>query len=49
MSPSSQEARTPVTIHPDTLIAHVQMFAGEIGERNTFRPQALRRAAAYIE
>jgi len=49
MSPSSQEAKAPVTIHPDTLIAHVQMFAGEIGERNTFRPQALRRAAAYIE
>jgi len=27
----------------------VQVLAGEIGERNTFRPQALRRAAAYIE
>jgi len=31
------------------LRAHVQVLAGEIGERNTFRPQALRRAAAYIE
>jgi hypothetical protein len=49
LSPSTQEARAPVTIRPDTLIAHVQMFAGEIGERNTFRPQALRRAAAFIE
>ncbi len=27
----------------------MQVLAGEIGERNTFRPQALRRAAAYIE
>lgn len=49
MSSSSQEARAPVTSHPDRLTAHVQMLAGEIGERNTFRPQALRRAAAYIE
>src|SRR2546428_5545973 len=49
MSTSSQEARAPVTIPTDTLRAHVQVLAGEIGERNTFRPQALRRAAAYIE
>jgi len=49
MSPSSQEAWTPVTIPPDALRAHVQALAGEIGERNTFRPQALRRAADYIE
>ena len=38
-----------MTIPTDTLRAHVQVLAGEIGERNTFRPQALRRAAAYIE
>jgi len=48
-SPSSQEARTPVTTPPDMLRAHVQVLAGEIGERNTFRPQTLRSAAAYIE
>src|SRR5207302_4632834 len=42
-------ARTPVTAPPDMVRAHVQALAGEIGERNTFRPQALRRAAAYIE
>ncbi len=49
MSPSSQEARATVTSPPDALRAHVQVLAGEIGERNTFRPHALRRAAAYIE
>jgi hypothetical protein len=30
------------------LAAHVDMLAGEIGERNVFRPEALGRAAAYI-
>src|SRR3989475_11928376 len=30
-------------------MSHFQGRAGEIAERNTFRPEALRRAAAYIE
>jgi Zn-dependent M28 family amino/carboxypeptidase len=32
----------------DTLRAHVQMLAGEIGERNVFRPSALRATADCI-
>lgn len=28
---------------------HIEQLAGEIGERNVFRPQALRQAASYIE
>ncbi len=31
------------------LRAHVEQLAGEIGERNVFAPEALERAAAYIE
>ncbi len=31
------------------LRAHVEQLAGEIGERNVFAPEALKRAAAYIE
>lgn len=31
------------------LMRHVQMLAGEIGERNVFRPAALEAAARYIE
>jgi Zn-dependent M28 family amino/carboxypeptidase len=31
------------------LKTHVQTLAGEIGERNVFRPRALRRAEGYIE
>ena len=31
------------------LRAHVKRLAGEIGERNTFRHQALQAAAEYIE
>ena len=31
------------------LRTHVQRLAGDIGERNMFHPQALSRAAAYIE
>ncbi len=31
------------------LRTHVRALAGEIGERNVFAPQALQRAAAYIE
>src|SRR5438093_11272167 len=33
MSPYSQEAKAPVTIHPDTLVAHAHMLAGDIGRR----------------
>ena len=32
-----------------SLRTHVEQLAGEIGERNIFRPQALRAAASYIE
>ncbi len=32
----------------DRLAAHVQMLAGDIGERNVFKPDAYRRAADYI-
>jgi Zn-dependent M28 family amino/carboxypeptidase len=32
-----------------SLRTHVEQLAGEIGERNVFRPQALHEAAAYIE
>ena len=28
---------------------HVERLAGDIGERNVFAPEALQRAAAYIE
>jgi hypothetical protein len=31
------------------LQAHVERLAGLIGERNIFVPEALRRAASYIE
>ena len=31
------------------LRTHVEQLAGEIGERNIFRPQALHAAASYIE
>lgn len=34
---------------PATLEAHVRMLAETIGERNTFHPEALERAAAYVE
>jgi len=33
----------------DELRAHVEVLAGQIGERNVFNPQALERAAEYIE
>ncbi len=36
------------TISGDLLRRHVHVLAGEIGERNIWRPQALRRAADYI-
>ena len=39
----------PSGISVATLKAHVQTLAGEIGERNVFRPRALRRAEEYIE
>jgi len=31
------------------LRTHVDQLAGEVGERNVFRPQALHAAASYIE
>ena len=40
---------SPPVISVETLKAHVQTLAGEIGERNVFRPRALRRAEEYIE
>jgi Zn-dependent M28 family amino/carboxypeptidase len=39
----------PAGISVQNLKAHVQMLAGVIGERNVFRPLALRRAEEYIE
>ena len=38
----------PLHSAPDPLRTHVHRLAGEIGERNVFRPQALDAAAAYI-
>ena len=38
----------PPGISVQNLKAHVQVLAGEIGERNVFRPRALRRAEEYI-
>ncbi|HEC17372.1 MAG TPA: M28 family peptidase [Sedimenticola sp.] len=35
-------------INPDRLAAHVSKLAGEIGERNLLKPQALHAAADYI-
>lgn len=35
-------------ISPDELKAHVTVLAGDIGERNVWRPESLRRAADYI-
>lgn len=37
------------TINVDSVRSHVKALAGDIGERNMFHLQALRRAAAYIE
>ncbi len=36
-------------ISAENLRAHVHKLAAEIGQRNVFRPQALRQAAEYIE
>ncbi len=36
------------TVSTERLRRHVQMLAGDIGERNVWRPQALRRAEEYI-
>jgi Zn-dependent M28 family amino/carboxypeptidase len=33
----------------ENLVRHVQALAGDIGERNVYRPQSLARAAEYIE
>ncbi|MBI2882549.1 MAG: M28 family peptidase [Candidatus Methylomirabilis oxyfera] len=42
-------ARTAHDIASQRLRAHVERLAGEIGERNVFRPEALHAAADYIE
>src|SRR5688572_29531889 len=39
----------PVKVSAETLKAHVEMLASDIGERNVFRSNELHRAAAYIE
>lgn len=39
----------PGEVSVEALKAHVEMLAGEIGERNVFRPKELKRAAEYIE
>jgi len=44
-----QRLMAPPVIPAAALRAHVQALAGEIGERNVFRPAALARAADYIE
>lgn len=36
-------------MEPERLEAHVRALAGEIGERNVFRPEALAAAAEYVE
>jgi hypothetical protein len=38
----------PLHSAPDRLRTHVDRLADEIGERNTYHPQALDAAAAYI-
>lgn len=40
--------RGPPVVSPEHLKAHVAALAGEIGERNVFRPAALQAAADYI-
>lgn len=42
-------ARLSQEVSPQRLRAHVERLAGEIGERNVFRPEALRAAADYIQ
>ena len=37
-----------MTIRPEKLRAHVEKLAGDIGERNVFRPGSLEAAADYI-
>lgn len=53
MSPTPQPvfkaARITQDVSSQRLRAHVERLAGEIGERNVSRPQALRAAADYIE
>jgi hypothetical protein len=52
MPASGSERPGPATVNDEmqtALRAHVTKLAGDIGERNVFHPQALRRAAAYIE
>jgi len=43
-----EAARRQIDDLGNRLIKHVTVLAGEIGERNLFRPQGLRAAAEYI-
>ena len=43
------EAQRPSRVEREILERHVVSLAGEIGERNVFRPQALATAADYIQ
>ncbi len=42
------ETQGPAPVEREALVRHVDGLAGEIGERNVFRPQALAAAADYI-
>jgi hypothetical protein len=46
---TGQRTMRPLPISADALRAHVQVLAGDIGERNVFHPGSLARAADYIE
>ena len=46
--PASGTMTAMETVSTDRLRHHVEVLAGEIGERNVWRPQALARAADYI-
>lgn len=47
--PASGTVGTAQQISAARLQTHVERLAGEIGERNVFRPEALRAAADYIQ
>ncbi|MDE2058280.1 MAG: M28 family peptidase [candidate division NC10 bacterium] len=47
--PASETASIAQQISASRLRAHIERLAGELGERNVFRPEALRAAADYIE
>lgn len=43
-----ETVREEIDVLADRLMRHVEVLAGEIGERNLFRPQGLAAAAEYI-